>query len=208
MKYINVFEYYNVITNYYNIMIKYISLPRNIRISSVTMKNKQENRKRRGEVMHKVTSKELLIISHLRHNARLKLTKLSRLTQIPVSTIFDRIKTGSKLVQKHTTLIDFQQLGFTVRAHVILKVRKEEREALHDYLMKHKHINNAYRINNGYDFLVEGIFKHLKELEDFLEGLEGGFKIKARQVYYIIDDLKREAFLSNPEYLQMIMGEE
>jgi DNA-binding Lrp family transcriptional regulator len=158
--------------------------------------------------MDKVSSKELLIISHLRHDARLKLTKLSRLTGIPVSTIFDRIKTGSSLVQKHTTLIDFQQLGFTVRAHVILKVKKEERDALHSYLMNHKHINNAYRINNGYDFMVEGIFKHLKDLEDFLEGLEESFKLKAKQVYYIIDDLKREAFLSNPEYLQLVMGEE
>lgn len=152
--------------------------------------------------------KELLILSHMRTNARLKLTKISRLTGIPVSTIFDRVKAGSPFVIKHTTLIDFQRLGFTTRATIILRTVKEDREALHEYIMHHNYVNNAYRINNGYDFLIEGVFRHLKELEDFIEHMEDTFMIKAKQIYYIIDDLKRETFLNNPEHLRLILPQD
>ena len=153
------------------------------------------------------SKKELLILSYLRKNARLKLTKLAKLTKIPVSTIFDRIKAGSTFVQKHTTLVDFQKLGFATRAHIMIKGDKQEREGLQNFLLQHKLINSAYRINNGYDFLIEGIFHDLKEVEDFFEEMESTFKIKDRKVYYIINDLKREEFLSNPEYVKLIFPE-
>tara|TARA_Y100000310_G_scaffold144893_3_gene144199 strand:- start:21241 stop:21717 length:477 start_codon:yes stop_codon:yes gene_type:complete len=158
--------------------------------------------------MHKHTKKELLILTYLRQNSRLKLTKLSKLTGIPISTIFDRIKTGSRLIQKHTTLINFQELGYTTRATITIKTKKEQRQDLQKHLINHSQINSTYRINNGYDFLIEGIFRHIKELEDFLETLEEKFVIKAKQVYYIIEDLKREAFMSRPENVQMIMEED
>lgn len=158
--------------------------------------------------MEHALEKELLILSHMRTNARLKLTKISRLTGIPVSTIFDRVKAGSPFVIKHTTLIDFQQLGFTTRATIILRTTREEREALHEHIIHHAYVNNAYRINNGYDFLVEGVFRHLKELEEFMEHLEDKFTIKAKQVYYIIDDIKRETFLNTPEHLPLILPAE
>jgi DNA-binding Lrp family transcriptional regulator len=158
--------------------------------------------------MEKHTKKELLILTYLRQNSRLKLTKLSKLTGIPVSTIFDRIKARSKLIQKHTTLINFQELGYTTRATITLKTKKEQRQKLQEHLINHSQINSTYRINNGYDFLIEGIFRHIKELEDFLETLEEKFVIKAKQVYYIIEDLKREAFMSRPENVQMIMEED
>ena len=39
-------------------------------------------------------NKDLKIISYLRQNARMPLTKMSKKTQIPVSTIFDRLRTN------------------------------------------------------------------------------------------------------------------
>lgn len=153
--------------------------------------------------MENISKKELLIISCLRDNARSKLTRLSKLTKIPVSTIFDRMKAESNIIKKYTTLIDFQKLGFSTIAKIALKVKKEDREKLKNYLLKHKSINSLYRINNGFDFLIEGIFRDLKELEEFLESVEEKVKLKTKQVYYIIDDLKRESFLSQPEYLNL-----
>jgi len=147
---------------------------------------------------------DLMIISSLRRNAREKLTNISKKTRIPVSTIFDKIKTyETGLINKHTALIDFNKLGYNTRANIILKVNKKDKSEMKNFLLKHKNINSALKINNGFDFLIEAIFTNIKEVEDFLELLEENFKIKSKQVFYIIEELKKESFLSNPELVNL-----
>ena len=64
-------------------------------------------------------TKDMQILCHLRQDARMPLTKMSKKTHIPVSTIFDKIKTyENNLIVRHTTLIDFGQLGYNTRGEV------------------------------------------------------------------------------------------
>ncbi len=145
-----------------------------------------------------MNQKDLKILSELRNNARMPLTKMSRKTQIPVSTIFDRLKLNEKdIIIKHTSLLDFNKLGFNTRANITLKVDKNDKETLKQHLMRHHQINSVYKINNGFDFMVEGIFKQIKDMEDFLEQLEQKFNIIDKKSFFIIEDIKREAFLTN-----------
>lgn len=153
--------------------------------------------------MEKIKNTTLVVLSCLRENARIKLTTLSRKTGIPISTIFDHMRDPS-LMTKYTTLIDFGRLGFTTRAQIIVKLAKEQREQFREYIMEHPSVNSAYRINNGFDYLLEAVFHNLKELEEFLETMEEDYPLKSKQVYYIIDDLKREEFLSHPSHLKMV----
>ncbi len=148
----------------------------------------------------KITRKDIQIISYLRRDSREMLTRLSKLTGVPVSTIFDRLKLHKGgLIKKNTSLIDFQMLGFNSRAKVAIKVDREDREDLKLVLKNHRNINSAYRINNGYDFMFEVLFRDMKELEDFIYSLETKFKIIDKHVYYIIDGIKEEEFLSNDD---------
>ena len=147
-----------------------------------------------------MNKKELLVITHLRQNARETLTRLSKKTGIPVSTIFDQLK-RTDVINKHTCLLNFSNLGFNTRANIMLKVNREDRERVKDYLVKDNNINTVYKTNNGFDFMMEGIFKHIKDLEDFMETLEENFPIKSKQVFYIIDDIKREEFMADPLFL-------
>lgn len=143
--------------------------------------------------------KELLLISHLRNNARETMTNISRNTNMPISTIFDKIKKYEKsVIRKHTALLDFGALGYHTRANIMLKVDRESRNELKNYLKKNNKVNSIYRINNGFDFIIEVIFRNVKEMQDFIEEIEDNFKITGREVFYIIDDVKREAFLSSP----------
>ena len=52
--------------------------------------------------------------------------------------------------------------------------------------------------------MVEMVFREIREMEDFLEKIEDRFKIKAKQVFYVIEDLKREEFLAEPELLELV----
>src|SRR3989338_6278753 len=154
-----------------------------------------------------MNKKEMLILANLRNNARETLTTMSRKTSIPVSTIFEKLKTyESGVIKKYTSLIDFTKLGYNTRATIFIKVSKDYRDKLREHLLLDKSLNTVYKINNGYDFMLEGIFKEIRDVESFLEKLENDFGVVDKSVYYIIDEIKKEDFLSSPEYINYTMN--
>ncbi|MFH1317377.1 MAG: Lrp/AsnC family transcriptional regulator [Candidatus Woesearchaeota archaeon] len=149
-------------------------------------------------------SKDMQILAYLRNNARMPLTKMSKKTQIPVSTLFDRLKASERsFILKHTSLLDFNRLGYHTRANITIKVNKDDKDGLKEFLTKHRSINSVFRITNGYDYMVEAIFKQIKDLEDFLEEMDGKFNIEKRQSYFIIEDIKKEGFMSDPDLINL-----
>ncbi len=149
-------------------------------------------------------TKELLLLSYFRRNARETLTKISRKTKIPVSTIFDKLKKyEGDIINKHTCLINFKKLGFNLKVNILFKLKKDNREEFQEFLKKHQKVNSVFRINNGFDYLVEGIFRDIKELQDFGDETEK-FDIADRKDFFILDDIKREDFLSKEIHLGLI----
>lgn len=148
-----------------------------------------------------ISKKDLIILSHLRNNARQKLTEISKKTGIPVSTVHDRIKVNEKnSINKHTTLIDFTKLGFNTKANIAIKVDRNSKETLQKFLSEHSSTNTLYKINYGFDFLGEFIFKDLNEAHNFVDCIEKNFKAKT-QLMNVIEEIKKEEFLTKPEHL-------
>ena len=136
--------------------------------------------------------RELQVIRYLRNNARETLTRLSRKTGVPISTLFDRLKDlRSGLITRHTCLIDYSKLGYDLRVHILVKVPKG-RSDFEEYITQHFLVNSVFRINNGYDYLLEAVFRNMRECTEFLQGLER-FALKERKEYYVLEDLRREA---------------
>ncbi|MBL7051028.1 Lrp/AsnC family transcriptional regulator [Candidatus Woesearchaeota archaeon] len=148
--------------------------------------------------------KELIFLSHLRENARVSLTKIAKQTGVPISTLFDRLKRYEEgFILKHTALIDFNKLGFNVMVKSLLKIPKDEKEKVVDYLQKNHNVNAISTVTNGYSLLIETIFRDLKGMEKFTEQLEE-FNIEKKEDFFVIEDIKRESFLSQPELIGLI----
>ena len=149
-------------------------------------------------------NKEMMIIAKFRENSRESLTRMSRKISVPVSTIYEKLKNYEKgIIKKHTCLLDFSKLGFGTRTAVIIKVKKEDKENLRRFLTENKYVNSFYKINNGYDFLLEAVFRGLNQAEEFVEELENKYNVEDKHVYYIVEEIKKESFMSNPEYLKV-----
>jgi DNA-binding Lrp family transcriptional regulator len=149
--------------------------------------------------MMAISKQDRIIIPHLRKDSRISLTALSRHTGVPVSTAFEHLKRlRSDGVLCPISLLDFAHLGFHTRILVALKVDMPLREKLEEYLSRSPHTNSLYRIDNGYSLMLDGIFRDMRESEDFMEELESEFMISRRAVFHVLGDLRREAFLSDP----------
>ena len=144
-----------------------------------------------------MNEKDMKILAALRSNSRETLTTMSKNTDIPISTIFDRVrKYQESIITKFTSIIDFQTLGYNARAQVMLKAHKSNREKMIEFLSHHPHVNSIYKINNGYDVMIDVIFRTIREMEDFMELIDEQYKLKARMTYFIIDEIKQEEFLA------------
>ncbi len=151
--------------------------------------------------MPKHSEKDLIILNHLRKNSRKSLAVISRETGIPVSTIFDKIaKLERGIIKKYTTLVDFSKIGYNLRINFMIKSSDNNKNALKGFLESNPHVNTLLRINNGYDFYAEMVFKEMSELENFKENLQK-MGIKETQEHCIIEDVKKEEFLARDEEL-------
>lgn len=144
-------------------------------------------------------------MSCLRNNARESLTRMSKITHIPVSTIYDRLRVHeASLIKKHTSLIDFSRLGYHARANVTIKVDREYRKDFVKHVAASQHTNSLFKINNGFDYLAEFVFRNVRELEDYIELLEHRFHIPDKTVYIIVEDIKQEGFLSDRNMIGLV----
>ena len=151
-----------------------------------------------------LTKRELLILTHLRADSRKSLAMISRETGIPISTIFDKVnKLGKSTISKYSPLLDFQKLGFGIRINFALKANDKKKQELKDFLLKNKNVNSILRLNNGFDFFIDVVLKNMKELEEFYDNLRK-FKIKKKKEFFIIEDLKKEEFLTKPEHIKLL----
>ncbi len=147
--------------------------------------------------------KDLMILCELRNNARMQLTDISKRTHIPISTIYDRLKSyNGKIVKKHSALIDFAVLGYVVKAHLIFAVERAQKEEFSKHMQNHPNVNSLWKINNGYDYIAEVLYKDINSLEYFLDELCQKFKVKEKKTYYIIEELKKETFMSQSNLVE------
>lgn len=145
-----------------------------------------------------MNAKDHIILTYLRQNARIRITRIANETGIPVSTVFDRLRFFEKaFIKKYSTLIDFSRLGYDVRAFISISIPIGERDRLRDYLIESKHINSIFKINNGFNFLIDSAFYSIQDLEEFIDDLESKFNISKKYIFYIIDELKREEFVGD-----------
>ena len=148
--------------------------------------------------------KDMKIILELRKNSRESITKMARRTGIPVSTIFDKItQNKGGYIAKNTCLLNFSKIGFNTRAHVIVKVEREKREELRKQLSTSQNVNSVYKVNNGFDFSFEAVFRDVGELESFMELLRDKFGVIQDTVLYVLEDIKREGFMADKNTVLM-----
>ena len=141
-----------------------------------------------------IADKEISILSHLRKNSRKPLSRISRETGIPQSTVFDNvIKLEKGIINKYVSLINFSKIGYALKVNFILKGDKEK-DILKQFLLSNNNVNSFLKLSGGFDFLVECIFKDIVYLEEFNDKLNL-YGVVEKMEHQIIDEIKTEGFM-------------
>lgn len=139
--------------------------------------------------------KDCEIIKHLRENARKSLTDISKDTNIPVSTIFKKLKEFEKsIVKKYVAVLNYELIGHHHWNVLFLKIPSHQKKEFEEHLSKHPNVNNLYEIISEFNYKLETVFKNMKEYADFVEDICNRFNIESKRDFNIIKDIKRESF--------------
>ena len=140
---------------------------------------------------------ELLILSLLRNNSRMSLAEMSRATGIPTTTVFSKIKKlEEKVIRRHVSLVDFPKLNYGIKVNFVLKLEDKNNQDFLDFIKKSQNINTFFKINNGYDYMVESIFSNMAEMAEFSESIDD-FGLVEKNMYHVIEEVKKEGFMSD-----------
>ena len=103
-----------------------------------------------------IENEDLMVLSHLRKNARSSLVAISQETNIPQSTLYEKLRNYEQtVIKKHTCLLQFEKLGYNVEIKMAIKAKKSTKHSLLSYIKAHQNVNSAFYINGGYDYFVE-----------------------------------------------------
>lgn len=151
---------------------------------------------------------DMKILSNLRENSRESLTRLSKKTRIPVSTLFERIKTyDNKIIKKYTSIINFDEIGYKTRAHILVRPWPETKNKVEEFLQKSSIVNSLYKVSTNFEYLTEIICKDMQEFHNFLEKLEA-LKLEQKEVLFVIAELRKEEFLTKSEVIKEVNSNE
>jgi DNA-binding Lrp family transcriptional regulator len=150
-----------------------------------------------GVYVMEISKKDMLLLGHLRENSRETLTRMSKKTGVPVSTLYDRLQYhNGRLITRFTSLLDFKVLGYMIRVHMLIRVSHDSKDKLRSFLERASNANSVVALNNDFDFLIDGVSKDMAELESFKDKLYANATIEKFKSFFVVDEIKREAFMS------------
>ncbi len=144
-----------------------------------------------------IKESDMKIISELRSNARQTLTNISKVTKIPTSTIYDRIKLQEKnIIKKHTSILDFPSIGYNIRLHLMINTK--DKNKFSEFINDNPNINTAFSTEGEYNFIMDCIFQKMDEMQSFMEELEKQ-DIERKHSSFITDQIISENFMNGGE---------
>ena len=91
-------------------------------------------------------------------------------------------------------------MGFANSISLIIVARIGQRKKVIDYLMNHESVNTLSVVNGAGNVLVMNIVnRQFKDYHEFRDELQSKFKINILHENWIVEELKKEAFMCNQE---------
>jgi DNA-binding Lrp family transcriptional regulator len=140
-----------------------------------------------------IKEKDFDIIKELRKNSRMHLKEIGKRIDMPLASVFERMKKIKNLIIKNTTILNYNQLFFPITIVFGLRINEYLKEDLYYFLKNSNNVNNFYRTSGVYNVLVEAIFVNLKQANDFSDKLKKFMPMKISE-HQLIEEIKKEEF--------------
>lgn len=125
--------------------------------------------------MLKLDEKDWKILEALKENAKLTSQKISKKTQIPITTVHNRIKKMERkgIIKKYVPILNYKKIGKPISAYLLIDISFHsednviEEENLCNKIKAHPAVDEISIVTGRTDILVRIRVKDMNELRSF-----------------------------------------
>jgi len=123
--------------------------------------------------VYRLHEKDLKIVEVLERNARLGVKQIARKTDIPITTVFNRIKNLEKkgIIKGYRATLDKKKLGKEIEAFIIVNISYNSTVHQDDFskvLTKLPEVDECYVISGATNILLKVSMEDIDTLNDFI----------------------------------------
>lgn len=124
-----------------------------------------------------IDEKDKQILEVLRKNSRLSTKQIAKKTDIPITTVFNRIKNleKNKVIKGYTCILDKKKLGRGVSANILININFDKlsekmmnEEDLAEKLLRIPGVENADTMSGEADMILKVSVEDIDRLNDLL----------------------------------------
>ena len=121
--------------------------------------------------------KDRKILEALKENSRLSTQKIAKRTEMPITTVYHRMKRMEKLgiIKGYTTVLDYKKIGKPITAYVLITVDYKLLKALkmsqHELAQKIKTydlVEETSIVTGGTDIIIKIRVRDIDQMSDFV----------------------------------------
>ena len=119
----------------------------------------------------KLDDKDMDILSLLKKNAKSTTQQISRILNIPITTVHNRIKKleSSGIIEKYTVVLNQRKLGRKVSARLALRVTKlADQFKICNEVLNLEAVEKVYQITGDYDIIASVRVRDIEELHSLI----------------------------------------
>jgi len=116
--------------------------------------------------------KDLKILQMLEQNSELTSNQISKKTNIPITTIHNRIKKlkQNEIIKNYTIKINFEKIGKPIKAYIQISVNQQKlsQEEIAEKIKKLENIESVDIVTGSTDILIQTRAKTMQDLNNLI----------------------------------------
>ncbi|MBQ2891249.1 MAG: Lrp/AsnC family transcriptional regulator [Clostridia bacterium] len=138
---------------------------------------------------------DLLILSYLKENARMKASDIGKAINFSVSSVIERIKKLEKsgIIEKYTVKLNEDKLGNSILA--LMEVSLADAKQYDNFMTfakNHKRVLSCYYVAGDFDFMVKVRANSSENLEKIHREIKSFEGVKSIKTYFALKEVKCE----------------
>jgi len=137
---------------------------------------------------------DIEIIKILAKNSRLSIREIASVLKQAHSSIHQRMKRllEKGVIRRFTVLVDYEALGFSITALILLQVEGAYIVEVGEILSKEPNVISVYDITGDYDLAIIAKFKGIHELDVFVKKINKNKWVKRTVTSIVLRSLKED----------------
>lgn len=146
--------------------------------------------------------KDEKILIFLQKNSRISLKEISKKLNLPISTIFTRIKKmeNEGIIKGYTTKIDEKKIGYPVKAFILVNYKPSARsqKEVAKRISKLPFVERVFIIAGEWDLLLEVVAKDVEDLGKWItEKLREIDGVDKTQTLIVLEKIKEDYLITS-----------